>query len=92
MIRELVGQAKQMTTGGLEPQGLRQEGLYFGPRLFGAEGVAKALGLPLATVKRMARDGEIPSVRIGGRLRFNLEAVGQVLSDKAAGDFAPKGR
>lgn len=64
--------------------------LYFGAKLYDAATVARTLELPVGTIRRMAAEGEIPSVRLGGRLRFNLEAVGSVLSQRAAQSYQGK--
>jgi excisionase family DNA binding protein len=47
----------------------KQPGLLSGPR------VARLLGLDKKTVARMARENRIPHLRLGGRTRFNPQAV-----------------
>ncbi len=47
----------------------RQPGLLSGSRL------AHLLGLDRKTIARMARENRIPHLRLGGRIRFNPQAV-----------------
>jgi excisionase family DNA binding protein len=49
--------------------------------LWNVERVAEHLGLSVRTVYQMARDGRIPTVRIGGRWRFRPEDVDAWLAD-----------
>lgn len=44
--------------------------------------LAERLGVSRETVRRMARDGRIPFIRIGSSLRFNVDAVLQHLGAK----------
>jgi excisionase family DNA binding protein len=52
-----------------------QRGLLTGPCL------ARLLGHDRKTVYRMAKAGRIPHMRLGGRIRFNPQAVAMWLSD-----------
>ncbi len=47
-----------------------------------AADLAGILGVCRETVRRMARDGRIPSVRVGKSVRFDLDAVRQHLGAK----------
>jgi excisionase family DNA binding protein len=47
----------------------KQPGLLSGPRL------GRLLGYDKKTISRMARENRIPHLRLGGRLRFNPQAV-----------------
>jgi excisionase family DNA binding protein len=52
--------------------------------LLTAEQLASELGLRPGTIKRWARAGIIPSLRLSGKvIRFDPDAVGQVLRDRA---------
>ena len=51
----------------------------FGVRLVGLDVVTRETGLPRATIQRLAKQGLIPALKLGGRLRFNLEAVNTCL-------------
>ena len=44
-------------------------------RLLSATELAKYLGLEPVTVRRKAKRGEIPSIRIGNRLRFDIKQI-----------------
>ena len=43
--------------------------------LLNAQELAHELNVSRATVYRLAREGQIPSVRIGNSIRFELDAV-----------------
>jgi len=43
--------------------------------LLNAQELARELNVSRATVYRLAREGQIPSVRIGNSIRFELDAV-----------------
>lgn len=45
------------------------------PRLLTADEVADATGLPKARVYELARDGDMPSVRLGRAVRFSETAL-----------------
>ena len=45
--------------------------------------LATKLNLPCHFLKRLAENGEIPSLNVNGRLRFNPEAVRQSLDNLA---------
>lgn len=47
----------------------KQAGLISGPRL------ARLLGYDKKTIARMARENRIPHLLVGGRIRFNPQAV-----------------
>jgi len=59
----------------------------FGMRLMETADLAALLGVPLGTVKRMAREGEIPGIRLGGRWRFSPEAVLQQIERRAGSTY-----
>ena len=42
--------------------------------------VAELLNIGVPTVQRMAKDGRLPSIKIGGRLRFDLEEVKKAIA------------
>jgi excisionase family DNA binding protein len=44
-------------------------------RLLDAEEVSELLGIPAVLIRRMARNGELPSIRIGRRLRFDQSVL-----------------
>ena len=50
--------------------------------LLNAVDLANILGVCRETVRRMARDGRIPSVRVGKSVRFDLDAVRRHLGAK----------
>lgn len=50
--------------------------------LINARDLAGVLGVCRETVRRMARDGRIPFVRVGKSVRFDLEAVRRHLGVK----------
>jgi len=52
------------------------------PALVGPHGLAKFLGVSLATIKRNVRSKKIPTLRIGRQLRFDLLAVKKALEPK----------
>ncbi|MCP4712223.1 MAG: hypothetical protein GY869_26675 [Planctomycetes bacterium] len=47
-------------------------------------GLANRLKLPREWLKNQAETGQIPSLRIGRKYLFNVQAVRQALSDRAA--------
>ena len=49
-----------------------------------ADGVGAYLGLHAETVRRFAREGKIPAYKIGGRWRFNREALDQWAQEQGA--------
>lgn len=49
------------------------------PDLLTIAQVAKALGVTRSTVARWAREETLPSVRVGGVVRFRPEAITEVL-------------
>lgn len=57
------------------------------PALIDAPGLARELGVSVATVRRMSRAGAIPIVRVGDAPRYRLAAV---LAALGAGDCAPR--
>lgn len=54
-------------------------------KLVSVRGLANRLKLPAAWLKAEAQAGRIPSLRVGRRLLFNLEAVERALLERAAG-------
>ena len=55
--------------------------------------VAERLGYSLATVKVMARRGELPgAVRIGRRVRFDMDEVERFIKGGGSAPIAPKKR
>lgn len=54
-------------------------------RLLDAAGVARWLGVSREFIYAKARSGELPSVRLGRRVRFRRETVAQFLEDVEAG-------
>lgn len=62
----------------------------FGVRLVGLDVVVQQTGLPRATLQRLARTGRIPALKLGGRLRFNLEAVQTCLLRMAENNRLPE--
>ena len=67
-------------------KGQMHTGLLFGTLVSEAE-VCKKLGLPRATLKRLVKQGDLPGLKLGGKWRFNLEAVQYRLSQMAAMTF-----
>lgn len=55
------------------------------PRLLTDAECAKILNLPLAFLRRVARQGQIPFLRVGNAKRYNAEAVSLALYRLAAG-------
>ena len=53
------------------------------------EEVAKALAISRTTVLRLARSGELASLRIGGQVRFRAEAVDEYLARAEVGSPPP---
>lgn len=53
-------------------------------RLLNVGQLALALRLPREWLESEAQGGHIPCLRVGDRLRFNLEAVEQALAARAA--------
>ena len=47
-------------------------------------GLAMTLHVPRAWLRDEARAGRIPSLRIGRRYMFNIDAVSRALADRAA--------
>lgn len=44
-----------------------------------ARQIARVLGISTGTVYRLARRGELPSIRVGGSVRFNPDQVAGVV-------------
>jgi len=59
------------------------------PRLMTAQDVARDTGIPLARVYELARDGDLPHVRLGRALRFDAEAVRRWLAAGGTGHAGP---
>ncbi|MCJ7797614.1 MAG: helix-turn-helix domain-containing protein, partial [Thermoleophilia bacterium] len=53
--------------------------------LWDVKATAAHLGLSVRTVYQMARDGRIPSIRVGGRWRFRPTDVDSWLASQARG-------
>ncbi len=52
------------------------------PQLLTTDDVASALAVSASTIRKMARDGELPQpIRVGGRLRFRADDVRAWLLD-----------
>ena len=51
-----------------------------------AEATAKQLGVPLAWLRAQAESGDIPSLRVGRRVLFNLPAVKDALLERSSRD------
>ena len=60
-------------------------GMATPPQFISITEASRRFGVPLAWLKAEAQAGRIPSLRAGRRLLFNLEAVEQVLLERAAG-------
>lgn len=48
------------------------------------KGLSLTIGLPKTYLRKLAEKREIPCLDVGGRLKFNLEAVQRALSELAA--------
>ena len=46
------------------------------------EDLAKLIGLPANTIRKLARKGEIPSVKIGRRYMFTAESIDRFLNGR----------
>jgi excisionase family DNA binding protein len=55
------------------------------PVILNAEQVAELLQTTVVTVRRLARDGELPARKIGGRWVFVQDRVLEALGDRDAG-------
>ncbi len=53
------------------------------------EHAAARLGVPVAWLRREAEAGTVPSLRVGRRLLFDVEAVAEALRERAAERQAP---
>ena len=51
-------------------------------RLLNADEVAHLLGLQKSTIYKLSHRGEIPTVKIGSALRFDLDEIETWLADK----------
>lgn len=60
-------------------------------KLLPAETVARRVGVPVAWLKREAREGRIPFLKAGRGRLFNERAVCAALAQRAAGDLAEGG-
>ncbi len=60
------------------------------PRLLKAQEVAGQTGLPLARVYELAREGQLPHVRLGRALRFDPTAVAEWLRNGGTRDGAER--
>lgn len=50
------------------------------PRLLTAKEVSSATGIPLARIYQMAREGQMPVIRLGRAMRFDPAAVSEWLA------------
>lgn len=50
------------------------------------EGLAASMRLPRRYLRELAKSGAIPSLRVGGRLRFDPDAVREALRKLASGE------
>jgi len=53
-------------------------------KLYNLLGLSRKFNLPVKWLKEKAAKGQIPSLRIRGRFRFNIEAVEAALLEMAA--------
>jgi excisionase family DNA binding protein len=75
------------TTGKAElplPQPSRSQGQYFEPLLDELQ-AGKLLGLHPKTLQRLARQGNIPAIRMGRYWRFRASALNQWIDDHSTG-------
>jgi len=56
-------------------------------KLIGEQELAQKVGLSLWTVKKMARNGEIPGIKLGNKWKFNGDAVQSWLLARAGSTF-----
>lgn len=54
-------------------------------KLIGARELAEVLNIDKQTIWRMAKRGLLPSVRLGGRVRFDPRAIADWLREHTAG-------
>ena len=54
------------------------------PDLITMDVLAERTGLPVAWLKREVKKGALPAIRIGGTLRFNIDAVRQAVAAQAS--------
>ncbi|MFC1575651.1 helix-turn-helix domain-containing protein [Gemmatimonadota bacterium] len=59
------------------------------PRLATAREVSEATGLPLSRVYELGRTGQLPAIRLGRAMRFDLETVAEWL--RRGGTASPAG-
>ena len=62
---------------------MRLNGDVGNKRLLNAREAAQYLGLQADTVYRKARLRELPSVKVGGALRFDVEALNRFIEEHA---------
>lgn len=55
------------------------------PRFIDAKTLARAFGVPVGTVYALAREGVIPSVRLGRTLRFDVDQLEAFVQAGGAG-------
>ncbi|WP_447983810.1 helix-turn-helix domain-containing protein [Nitrospira sp. Nam74] len=53
------------------------------PEFVDAKVLARRIGFPYSTILRFAREGKVPHLRLGGRIRFKPDEVIKALRRKA---------
>jgi len=66
----------------------RNSGIWKMERLLSSEELAHLLNLSVATVRRLAKAGKIPHVRIGHLYRFNLQEVLAYIKNRGKNEAA----
>ena len=61
--------------------------MFSAEKLVDEDGLSKALLIPADWLRREAVDGRIPCLKIGKRLRFNVDAVKRSLATRAANEW-----
>jgi excisionase family DNA binding protein len=54
------------------------------PEILTVYGLAEIYDIPVSTIRGMAKRGEIPAIRFGKHLRFNLAEVRAVLEKRVS--------
>ncbi len=54
------------------------------PTLLTAEAIAETFQVKVSTIKRWARENQIPSVKVGGTVRFDPDEVARFIKQKDA--------
>lgn len=58
------------------------------PRLMTLPELIECLRISESTIRRMVRRGELPAIRVGNQLRFEMNAVLRSFPDARTGDVA----